>query len=292
MDIRQLTYFVEVLRQGSITGASDVLDVSQPAISVSLRKLESEIGAQLLDRSPAGVTATPAGEELLPRAEAILARIDEAVIATRAASSEGPRELRIAIPPILGMQAIIDLLENFIPEHPEIHVTILEAGTTGVLDAVEKGQVDIAVAIAEDPPERSNLWTQVDIPLVAYVAPDSPMAHQGRVKLADFDGHPIVLMGAGAKISDVILDAIRAEGAEPKIVHRTVQLGTLFELAARNAAIAFSTENVASMSPAAIAVHTIPEITERVSIFAASHLPIEGIVRHVLDRITSKIEGI
>lgn len=292
MDIRQLTYFVEVLRRGSITAASEVLDVSQPAISVSLRKLETEIGAPLLDRSPAGVSATPAGDELLPRAEAILARVDEAIVAARSATSAGPHELRLAIPPIVGMQAILDILENFIPEHPEINVTILEAGTEGVLAGVEKGQIDIAVAIAEEPPQNSTLWTQVDVPIVAYVARDSELARKGRVDLAEFDGYPIALMGAGARISDVILAGIRAEGAEPKIIHRTVQLGTLFELASRNAAIAFSTENVSQLSRDVVPVHTNPELTEVVSIFAASHLSLDGVVRHVLNRITSRIEAL
>lgn len=275
-----------------MTAASEVLDVSQPAISVSLRKLESEIGIPLLERSPAGVAPTPAGSELLPRAEAILTRIDEALIATRAVNSTGPRELRIAIPPIVGMQAIIDLIENFIPKHPEISLSILESGTPEILEAFEKGQADLAVAITEEPPAKSILWTQIDVPIVAYIAPDSPLAHQGRINLADLDGHPVTLMGAGAKISDVILSAMRSHGAEPKIVHRTLQLETLFELAASNTTIAFSTENVAPLSSIAVPVHTTPEMVEVVSVFAASHLHIDGVVRHLLDRITSKIEGI
>ncbi|MFP7697083.1 LysR family transcriptional regulator [Trueperella sp. LYQ143] len=292
MDIRQLTYFVEVVRLGSITAASDTLNVSQPAISVSLRKLETEIGAPLLSRSPAGVQATVAGRELLPRAEAILARIDEAVTAARAASCEGPRRLRIAIPPIVGMYAIIDLLENFIPEHPEIDLVITEGATAQVLEEVEKGQVDIAVAITPTIPSGCTLWTQVAVPIVAYVSPQSPIAQASRVNLADFDGYPFVLMGAGAQISNIILDEIRSHGVHPQIVHWTVQLTTLFALAGRDAAVAFSTENVSQLTSEAVPVRTEPELSEVVSIFVSSHLPIEGVVRHLLDRITAKIEGI
>src|SRR5215217_3504017 len=72
MDLRQLEYFVAVARHRHFTRAAEALYVTQPALSQQIRRLEAELGLQLLSRTPQGVEVTPAGQDLLLRAEAIL----------------------------------------------------------------------------------------------------------------------------------------------------------------------------------------------------------------------------
>ncbi len=76
MEIRQLSYFLAIARCGSFTSAANTLFVAQPALSVQINKLEGELGCALFDRGARGVRLTPAGEELLERAEPIIASIE------------------------------------------------------------------------------------------------------------------------------------------------------------------------------------------------------------------------
>ena len=78
MELRQLEYFVAVARHASFTRAADALWITQSALSQQVRRLEAELGVALLHRSARGAELTPAGEELLARAEAILGEVDRA----------------------------------------------------------------------------------------------------------------------------------------------------------------------------------------------------------------------
>ena len=78
MELRRLEYFVAVARHGNFTRAADALWITQSALSQQVRRLEAELGVALLRRTSRGAELTAAGEELLPRAEAILAEVAQA----------------------------------------------------------------------------------------------------------------------------------------------------------------------------------------------------------------------
>src|SRR2546423_119620 len=78
LDVAQLRYFHAIARFGSITGASRVLRISQPALTVALRKLEEMFGTVLFHRDRNGVRLTPSGTELLERSNEILVLLEQA----------------------------------------------------------------------------------------------------------------------------------------------------------------------------------------------------------------------
>src|SRR5918999_6030295 len=94
-EIRRLRYFVAVAERLSFSRAALDLHISQPALSEAVRKVEVELGVELLERSSRGVALTGAGETLLHEAREVLARLDEAVLRTREAARGRAGRLRV-----------------------------------------------------------------------------------------------------------------------------------------------------------------------------------------------------
>jgi DNA-binding transcriptional LysR family regulator len=99
VSLTQLRYFVAVAEEGHFTRAAKRLAVSQPPLSRSIRALEDELGADLLRRTPRGAELTPSGAVLLTRARSILAEVEGAAAAARAALSHPPTSADRPSPP-------------------------------------------------------------------------------------------------------------------------------------------------------------------------------------------------
>src|SRR5579884_1140567 len=96
MNLRQITYLLTVVEEGSFTRAAQLLSVAQPSLSQQVRALERELGGPLLERMPNGVRLTAAGRAFLPEARAAAAHADRAAEAAREALGVPGRELEIS----------------------------------------------------------------------------------------------------------------------------------------------------------------------------------------------------
>ncbi len=90
VSLSQIRYFVAVAEEGNVGRAAQRLHIAQPPVSRQIRALEDELGAQLFERTPRGMTLLPSGHVFLEHARAILAAIDRAVVATRAEPPSQP----------------------------------------------------------------------------------------------------------------------------------------------------------------------------------------------------------
>src|SRR3954471_15709526 len=147
MDLRQLEYFAAVARHRHFRKAAEDLYVTQSAVSQQVRRLEAELGVTLLRRTSARppVELTPAGAELLARAEAILADVAGA----RAAMDEHAGALRGGVRAAATPGDALRLapaLARFGREHPGVRIALRLGGAADVLELVATGAVDVAVA--------------------------------------------------------------------------------------------------------------------------------------------------
>lgn len=124
MDIHQLKTFVAVAREKSITRASEVLHLSQPAVSAHIKAIEDTLGLTLFARTPKGMALTPDGERLLPKAE-------QTIAAHRALLDEASRttgrligKLRLGASTSTSHEAVGKLLTELSARHPEVEVTL------------------------------------------------------------------------------------------------------------------------------------------------------------------------
>lgn len=144
MDVRQIRYFVAIARSKSFSRASVELRIAQPALSSQIAALEAELETQLFLRHSRGVELTEAGRALLPRAEEIIGKVEDAVSAIRALGKQTTFEIRLGVPTTMTGIVAIPLMDAFSASHPEIVLHIVE-GMTGHLEKwLEQDDIDIA----------------------------------------------------------------------------------------------------------------------------------------------------
>ena len=129
MELRQLEYFQMASRLKNITRAAQRLRVSQPNITVAIKKLEAELGVQLFDRSQKQLTLTPEGAVFLKRIELALRNIEDAVLEVNDYKQLQKGTIKIGIPPMMGAYLFPKVFSGFRHIHPHLDVLLYEEGS-------------------------------------------------------------------------------------------------------------------------------------------------------------------
>ncbi|HUF44699.1 MAG TPA: LysR substrate-binding domain-containing protein [Aestuariivirgaceae bacterium] len=143
LDSELLRSFLAIARSGSITRAAQILNRTQSAVSVQIKRLESKLGEELFERQARGVKLTPAGERLLGKASQILALLDTLAMEFRSGAVEGP--VAVGIPEEYGGTKLPAILGEFARAHPAAQVSVQCGFSTGFHAAVAQGELDLAV---------------------------------------------------------------------------------------------------------------------------------------------------
>lgn len=161
LTLRQLRYFVEIARSGSLSRAASHLNVAQPALSQNLAALEGDLGARLFERHARGVALSPAGERLYERALILLAGIDglKDEVAGRDAAPAGA--VRVSLAGSLSTVLVAPLLQQVAARFPAITLTVLEGVSSESRLQVESGQAQLALM-----PNPSELQGMAALPLL------------------------------------------------------------------------------------------------------------------------------
>ncbi|MFB7915515.1 LysR family transcriptional regulator [Streptomyces sp. NPDC056061] len=183
MELRTLRYFVAVAEELHFGRAAARLHMSQPPLSRAIKQLETEVGAALFERSPAGVVLTPAGAVLLDEARTLLDRADR--VRVRVAAVVGTATLTLGI---LGDGAdtrVHRLATAYRHRHPHVEVRIRKADLTDPTCGLRAGLVD--VALTRGPFDETGLTVhelRTD-PVGALLRADDPLSRRDSLQLAD-----------------------------------------------------------------------------------------------------------
>lgn len=145
LDTGFLRSFLAVARHGSITSAAQALSRTQSAVSVQIKRLEGQLGTSLFVREARGVRLTPAGERLLGEAGRVIALLDHMAASFQGQALEGP--LSVGIPDEYGGTVLPAVLREFSRAHPNVEVSVRCGFSTGFPQAVEAGDLDLAVHV-------------------------------------------------------------------------------------------------------------------------------------------------
>ncbi|HTY30027.1 LysR family transcriptional regulator [Mycobacterium sp.] len=229
VELRQLEYFLAVADTLSFTRAAKRLHVVQSGVSATIKALERELGAELFVRGSAGVTLTPAGQELAPHARAT---IDAARAAKEAVAATGGAVRGTVTLGTLTSINVIDLptlLAELYARHPGVLVQLrsARAGSAGLAQQLRDGNLDVALVVFPDGPPGDLHTRLVAAFQLLLVVPDGhPLARRGSVPLAETAGMSFVDGPPGYGNRAVVDRAFAAAGVQRTIALEVADIGT------------------------------------------------------------------
>jgi LysR family transcriptional regulator, low CO2-responsive transcriptional regulator len=192
INLNHLFYFYEVARHGSFTRAARELLVSQSALSVQIKALETALGTPLFDRRRSGVSLTDAGERAFTTAERIFTDVDTLVADLQQSDRQLPGTVNVGTVNSIGIYLLPELLTAFREEHPDTRVRVDFRESERVVDQLYQGKIDLAVV-----PWQRAYPNLTAIPLTRrkmflVAPPDHPLARAAATSPRDLEAHPFV----------------------------------------------------------------------------------------------------
>lgn len=221
MDFKQLRYFHEIARLGSFTRAAEALYVAQPAVSVAIRKLETELDLTLFHRNDRKVTLTDEGARLLPHAQRILQAVSDAQLEMQELKGLTQGEVRVGIPGMLGSYYFPPILMAFRHRYPHLNLVVVEGGTWQLQQMLEGGELDLAVIVRDFVPPEVEAQTLLREEMRVIVAQDHRFAHQTSVSLPAFFAEELVMFRPGYFHRKIIDRLAQEAGVTPNIGFET-----------------------------------------------------------------------
>jgi len=222
MDLESLKSFYHVAKEGSFSRAAKVLHVSQPAMSVRIKTLETELGERLFDRARQGVALTEAGAILFDSSEKIFGDVEEALTRLRELRESGVGNVRLGCSDTASMNLLPGVLKKFRKKYPGAEITIRNAYSRGILDLLVRGELDFGIvskpASIDRRLEARTLYTE---PFVLVCRKNDPLLRRARLSLDALDGRPMVALEKGTHARELVDRALRQAGARPRIVLET-----------------------------------------------------------------------
>jgi DNA-binding transcriptional LysR family regulator len=243
MELHQLEYFVAVAEEASFTRAASRVHVAQPGVSAQVRRLESELGQQLLDRSGRSVRLTEVGSAVLPFARAALDAVANARLAVDDLAGLVRGQVTVGMVSGCALPVLAELLAGFHDRHPGVAIALVEDNSDRLVERLRDGRLDLAlIGWAEQTPADIDSVVLVDEELVAVVAPGHPLADAGAgagaITIRQLRDLPLVSLPRGTGVRAALDAACAAAGFTPRIVFEASALPMVVELAGRGLGLA------------------------------------------------------
>jgi DNA-binding transcriptional LysR family regulator len=180
MEIRQLEHFVAAVETGTLRGAAEQSNISQPGLSMSLARLEEFLGAKLLERKPRGVTPTPHGDALYRHAKIVLAHLRHATGEIDALRGDGTSELRLGVGASFMNRALPRVVAKLLTARPGFTLSVHEGIAEDQIPKLLDGELDLVlVRFPSAPPHNELIYETLHRrQLSAYVRADHRLARR------------------------------------------------------------------------------------------------------------------
>jgi len=265
MDLRRLEHFLAVADHEGFTAASRAVGTSQPALSLSVKELETELATPLFQRLGRRVVLTPAGSALVGPARQALRGVATGRAAVASVAGLRTGTLAIASLPTLAADPLAGLVGRFRRIHPGITVDLAAPDdSTAVVSTVRDGRAELGLTDADDPAD--DLVThEVGRQALLVIVPPGTEVGTGAAALADLGDLPFVAAPRGTSTRR-LLEAGFPPGAQPGVAVVTAQRDAMVPLVLSGAGAALVPEGTARSAEGqgAVVVRPDPPVTRSI----------------------------
>lgn len=260
MDIRHLTYFLEVANQKSFTKAAQILHITQPSISKMIKLLEEELDVILFYRSAKKIELTDAGRALLHQSQQIVNSFQNLTSELADVINSKKGTIKIGLPPMVGARFFPKIISDFTKSYPKISLTLLEFGSQKVQTGIDDGHLDIGVVMLPVDETIFDIIHIIDEPLMLVVHPDHPLAQKSIIELSDLKDEDFIFFRETFTLHDNIINRCIESGFNPKITFKSSHWDFIAEMVAINFGIALLPRIICQdLDPARIKIIPIAE---------------------------------
>ena len=192
MELYQMKLFVDLANAGNFTKVAAENYVTQAAVTLQIRKLESELGVRLFHRTTRSVTLLEAGQRLLPYAREILQKADEAALAVRDTKDEVSGLVRIASVHSVGLYEMPPYIKRFLKKYPLVSLRIDYRNADAIYRALHDNDIDIGIVAYPTEMPRLEILPFLSDSLVLVCREDNPLAQKKKLRLSDLENQPFV----------------------------------------------------------------------------------------------------
>ncbi len=219
MELDLFKSFVTVAENRSFSRAAHAMHTTQPTLSRQIARLENDLGVRLFERYGRHVECTPAGEVLLPLAQVIITRSDEAIALMREHAGRGPSIVRLGAVGNVMAALLTPILVSFLAEYPRVSVDLIERDDAQLEEAVISGQLDCAIMTPWGSTRAAShhLLTEE---ILLVVPREHRLAKETAVSVGMLASESILLPRGTMNAGNVIADALRRSGIEPRFSYR------------------------------------------------------------------------
>lgn len=238
MNIRYLTYFVEVAKEKNFTRAANNLHLSQPALSKVMKNLELDLGVSLIDRTAKHFKLTDQGEIFFQNTKKALENINSELEQLNCSIDSTKGRLIVGVPPVIGTVYFPSIIAKFKIKYPDIEFIMIEEGANTIKDKVNESEIDIGIVIL--PIESDDLLTIeiINSENVLIVHKDNKLVGQKSVSIKDLKEEVFITLNEHYMLYDKLHLLCREAGFEPKIEFKSSQWDFVAEMVSLNQGVA------------------------------------------------------
>ena len=240
MELMQLEMLVAAVEEGGIHKAADRVSRTQPAVSMALRKLETEIGAPLFDRSQRHhYTLTEAGETLYAYAKRLLDLHREALSALNELNCLERGRLRVGANENVSHYLLPKLTREFHQQYPKIEIEVRQRLSTRLPEEIKQRHLDCAILSFMLPESDFESTPVVRDELVLIASPQHRLARRQRIRIRDLSAELLIAHQTTSPSRNKVVEAFRRFHTSPKITQEAASLEEIKQLVAANVGVGF-----------------------------------------------------
>ncbi len=248
MEIKQLSYFIALAEEGNYLRAAHRLGISQPALSIAIKKLEEELGTQLFFSFGRQRELTNTGLRLLENSRNLVSLYQQTIDDVSHINQKTHGVIRFGLPPLMGSCFFSQIIPSFAEKYPNVKINIVEQGAVTIDQMIHDGELDIALSL---PTKRtaafeSHPFTTQQIMVI--LNREHPLAQYKQLYISNLRNEKFVIFNENFIIHEQIMDSCHSAGFFPQITLLTSQWDFMIEVVAKTQSISILPKPVYEMS--------------------------------------------